>query len=204
MARLNDFLGALKKGGVRANQFKVHITAPKPLVIDSSIQFLARSTTLPTLTMGEIAVPYRGRQIFISGDRTYEAWEVTVISDRDQKILHAFQDWNNQIGDIGISTQRTGVGDEPIHYYGTAVVQQLDRQDGAENQPIRTYFLHQVWPTVVAGYELNFETNDALVEFPVTFRFNYMTIKKGATSEELGRHTGSSVSDGSIHDFPAS
>jgi len=192
MARLNDFLGALRKGGVRANQFSVMITAPVPLSVSRDIEFLARSTTLPTLTMGEIAVPYRGRQIFISGDRTYEAWEVTVISDRDQGILHTFQDWSNQIGDIGISTQRQGVGDEPANYYGTAVVQQLDRQD--DGLPIRTYYLHQVWPTVVAGYELNFETNDALVEFPVTFRFNYMTIAKGKTADAMGKHAGGSAS----------
>lgn len=191
MARLNEFIGALKKGGVRANQFKVFVAPPSPLKLDNAFQFLARSTTLPTLTMGEIPVPYRGRQIFISGDRTYEAWEVTVISDREQGILHTFQDWNNQIGDIGISTQRTGVGDEPSAYYGSAMVQQLDRQD--DGLPIRTYYLHQCWPTVVAGYELNFETNDALVEFPITLRFNYMTIAKGSTADQMGIHFGASI-----------
>ena len=189
MAQLNEFIGALKHGGVRANQFKVFMAPPAGIHLDGSFTFLAKATTLPSLTMGEITVPYRGRQIFITGDRTYDAWELTVLSDKEQNILHTFQDWQDQLGDIGISTSRSGVGDSPSAYYGSATVQQLDRGD----EIIRTYYLHQIWPTTVAGYELNYETNDALVEFPVTFRFNYMTITRGGGADQMGIKVSASV-----------
>ena len=188
MANLSSFVGALKDGGTRANQFEVVISGG-PVTVPQDFAFLCRTTAVPTMTIGEIPVPYRGRQIFITGDRTYDAWELTVLSDKEQNILHTFQDWQDQLGDIGISTSRSGVGDSPSAYYGSATVQQLDRGD----EIIRTYYLHQIWPTTVAGYELNYETNDALVEFPVTFRFNYMTITRGGGADQMGIKVSASV-----------
>ena len=65
---VNQFVSRLAGGGARANQFKVEFTA-----LGQGIEFLARSAQIPALTIGEIAVPYRGRQIFVPGDRTVDS-----------------------------------------------------------------------------------------------------------------------------------
>ena len=40
------------------------------------------------------------------------------------------------------------------------------------------YNLFNCWPTTVDAIDLAFDTNDAIEEFGVTFRFNYMTVFK--------------------------
>ena len=183
MARLSDFVGALKDGGARANQFEVNITGGPATLLTSSqdFRFLCRSTTVPALTMGEIAVPYRGRQIFVAGDRTYYTWTAGIISDRGMIMRSAFEQWQSFLGDIGGTTNRSAIGDNPATYYGTALIKQKDRNDAT----LRVYTLYDVWPTSVDAMEFNYETNDTLMEFSVTFRFNHMTIS-GAPTGQLG------------------
>ena len=180
MANLSGFVGALKDGGTRANQFEVAITGA-PVTLPGDFAFLCRGTSVPALTIGEVAVPYRGRQIYVSGDRTYEPWTITVMSDRTQQMRAFFEQWQNHIGDIGNRTDRSNIGQQPANYYGTAALQQKDRNDAI----LRTYYLYDVWPTTIDAVELNYETNDAVLEFGVTFRFNYMTVA-GAGSSTAG------------------
>ena len=188
MARLSDFVGALKDGGARANQFEVNITGGPAALLTTSqdFKFLCRSTTVPALTMGEIAIPYRGRQIFVAGDRTYDTWTVSIFSDRSMMMRGAFEQWQSYLGDIGGTTSRSSVGDSPTQYYGIALIKQKDRND----RTLRVYTLYDVWPTTVDAMEFNYETNDTLMEFGVTFRFNHMTIS-GAPTGHLGGGGGS-------------
>ena len=82
MANLSAFTTALQGGGARANQFSVSMSGSGAAGLTGNFHFLCRSAQIPALTIGEIAVPYRGRQIFLAGDRTYDAWTVTIMNDR--------------------------------------------------------------------------------------------------------------------------
>jgi len=178
MAQLSEFVGALRDGGARANQFEVNITGGPSQILTSNqdFKFLCKSTSVPALSMGEIAVPFRGRQIYIAGDRTYETWAITVISDRGMFMRSAFEQWQSFLGDIGGTTNRSSIGDTPSAYYGTALIKQKDRND----ETLRTYRLFDVWPTSVDAMEFAYES-EGLMEFGVTFRFNHMTIDGSPT-----------------------
>jgi hypothetical protein len=182
MAQLSEFVGALRDGGARANQFEVNITGGPSSILTSNqdFKFLCKSTSVPALTMGEVAVPYRGRNIYIAGDRSYETWAITVISDRGMFMRSAFEQWQSFLGDIGGTTSRSSIGDNPTQYYGTALIKQKDRNDAT----LRTYRLFDVWPTSVDAMEFAYET-EGLMEFGVTFRFNHMIID-GSPSGTLG------------------
>ena len=78
MANVNDFVGRLAGGGARSNQFQVVVSPPavNPAGIPApglTFMFLCRSAQIPASTIGEVLVPFRGRQIFLAGDRTYDA-----------------------------------------------------------------------------------------------------------------------------------
>ncbi|MDP7367946.1 MAG: hypothetical protein QGH83_11910, partial [Candidatus Pacebacteria bacterium] len=82
MANISSFTNALQGGGARANQFQVTMSGGGATGIQSrGFSFLCRSAQIPALNIGEIAVPYRGRQVFLAGDRTYDAWTVTIMND---------------------------------------------------------------------------------------------------------------------------
>ena len=159
---VNNFVAQLQGGGARANQFRVEFAA-----LGAGIEFLARSAQIPALTIGEIAVPYRGRQIFVPGDRTYDAWTLTIFNDTGFSIRAMLEGWANQIQNIGaVVDQESGV-------YQDAHVSQLSRDGDAT---IRTYNLYDCWPTTIDAIDLAWDTNDTIEEYGVTFRFNYMTV----------------------------
>ena len=163
---VNSFVNALKGGGARANQFRVSFPA-----LDGSsglMEFMARGAQIPAVTMGEVTVPYRGRQVFVPGDRTYDAWTITVFNDSGFTIRGALENWQNQIQDIGASTTARLEG---MSVYRNAEVLHL----GRNGELLRTYRLFNCWPTTIDAIDLAFDTNDAIEEFGCTFRFNYMT-----------------------------
>ena len=132
------------------------------------------------MTIGEVAVPYRGRQVFVAGDRTYDAWTVTVMNDRNYGVRSQLESWMNNMGDIGSAS--TAATLNANSYYATAIVKQMDRNDAT----IRTYTLDGVWPTTLDAIDLAFDANDAIQEFGATFRFNWMTIAGGGAGGDGG------------------
>ena len=108
MANIDDFKANLIGGGARANQFRVTITPPPGIAIGLDVRrasFLVRASNLPAQTLGEIAIPFRGRQIYIAGDRTFdETWTTTFMNDTDFMIRNAMENWSNGINDLANNT----------------------------------------------------------------------------------------------------
>ena len=189
MANISSFTNALQGGGARANQFEVTINGGGASGLQGrNFSFLCRSAQIPALTIGEVAIPYRGRQIFVAGDRTYDAWTVTIMNDRSYGIRSHLESWMNNMGDIGAATTAQSLN--ASGYYATAIVAQKDRNDAT----IRSYTLDGVWPTTIDAIDLAYDTNDAIEEFGATFRFNWMTIAGGGGGGDGGLNINVNVS----------
>ena len=92
MANINDFKAKLAGGGARANQFKVTMPFPGYAQVGGEIEdlaFLCTATSIPSMTVANVNVPFRGRAIKIAGDRTIPAWSITVLNDTNFKIRKA-------------------------------------------------------------------------------------------------------------------
>ena len=169
MAAIDDFKANLLGGGARANQFRVTITPPAGIAIGLDVRrtsFLVRGSNLPGQTLGEIVVPFRGRQIYIAGDRTFEeTWSTTFMNDTDFMIRNAMELWMNGINDL-----ESGQGTSVLADYQTDLqVEQLDRDDTI----LKTYIFRSAWPTTVAQIDLTSDTADAIEEFEVTWRYQH-------------------------------
>ena len=166
MASITDF-AARFKGGVRANLFKVNITGAP--VLFTAMEFLCKATSLPGQSIPAIDVPFRGRQLKVPGDRSFEDWEVTMLNDPEFQNRAAIEAWMTR---ISASTANYSDFDRnDIGYYGTASVSQLDRQQNV----IRSYRMH-ILPTTVGAITVDMAENDSIEEFPITFAVNSMTI----------------------------
>ena len=117
------------------------------------------------MTIPSFNVPFRGRQIKIAGDRTFEDWTITVLNDTNFKLRNAFERWSNGINNM---TDNEGLTN-PVDYQVDAFVDQLDR-NGAT---IKSYTLRGVFPMNIAAIELNYDEMTAVEEFGVTFRYQY-------------------------------
>ena len=169
MTSINDFKAALIGGGARANQFRVTITAPAGIAIGLATErtsLLCRASTLPAQTLTEIAIPFRGRQIYIAGDRSFDdAWTATFMNDTDFMIRTAMERWANGINDL---VENTGVI-APSDYQTDLTVEQLDRDDVV----LKSYIFRNAWPTEIASIELTSDQADAIEEFEVTWRYQH-------------------------------
>tara|TARA_R100000005_G_scaffold62859_1_gene32508 strand:+ start:2378 stop:2914 length:537 start_codon:yes stop_codon:yes gene_type:complete len=169
MAAIDDFKANLLGGGARANQFRVTITPPAGIAIGLDVRrasFLVRASNLPAQTLGEIAIPFRGRQIYIAGDRSFEdTWSTTFLNDTDFMVRNAMELWMNGINDLADGTGTSTLAD----YQTDLQVEQLDRDDTI----LKTYIFRSAWPTSVAQIDLTSDQADAIEEFEVTWRYQH-------------------------------
>ena len=168
MANINDFKAVLKGGGARGNQFQVTMPFPGFAAVGGeprTMSFLCKATNLPGMTLGEVPVPFRGRQLFIAGDRVFDAWSTTIMNDTDFLIRNAMERWMNGINAL---SDNSGL-ENPSDYQVDAFVDQLDRA----GQVIKSYTFRGLWPLTVAPIELAYDGNDAVEEFEVTYRYQF-------------------------------
>ena len=168
MANINDFKATLKGGGARANQFQVTMPFPGFAAVGGetrTMSYLCQATNLPGMTLGEVDVKFRGRSLYIAGDRTFEAWTTTIMNDTDFMLRNAFERWMNSINAM---SDNSGL-ENPADYMVDAFVDQLDRA----GQVIKSYTFRGMWPMTIAPIELTYDGNDAVEEFEVTYRYQF-------------------------------
>jgi len=164
--RVDDFKAKLKGGGARPNLFRATVNFPAYAGGDVELtSFMCKGAQLPASIMAVIEVPFRGRQLKIAGDRTFEPWTVTVLNDTDFNTRNAMEKWMNGMNGHSANTGITN----PVAYQADLIVDQLDK-DGSV---LKTYNFRGCFPTNVAAIDLSYETNDAIEEFTVEFQVQY-------------------------------
>ena len=168
MANINDFKATLKGGGARGNQFTITLPFPGFAAVGGEtrvMSFLCKATNLPGMTLGEVSVPFRGRALYIAGDRVFETWTTTVFNDTDFLIRNAMERWMNGINAL---SDNSGL-ENPADYQVDAFVDQLDRA----GQVIKAYTFRGMWPQIVGQVDLNMDQVTALETFECTWRYQY-------------------------------
>ena len=169
MAAIDDFKANLLGGGARANQYRVTITPPTGIATGMDVRrtsFLVTASNLPAQTLGEIAIPFRGRSIYIAGDRTFdEGWTTSFMNDTDFMIRNAMERWSNGINDLAAGTGVIA----PSDYQTDLFVDHLDRDDTI----LKSYIFRNSWPTTIAAIDLTSDAADAIEEFEVTWRYQH-------------------------------
>ena len=166
MSNIDNFKANLTGGGARANQFRISFTnAAVGVRIPPSSQFLCKAAALPGQTITEIAVPFRGRNLYLAGDREFETWDSTFINDTPFNIRTAIENWMNAMNNLVDNTGLANVSD----YTSNVLIKQL----GRDNVILKTYTLINCMPTVIAPIDLSMETASAIEEFAVTWRYTH-------------------------------
>ena len=170
MAAIDDFKANLIGGGARANQFRVTITPPPGIAIGLDVRrasFLVTASNLPASTLGEVAVPFRGRNIYVAGDRPApEPWSTTFFNDTDFMVRNAMERWHNGINNFADNTGVTNAADFQTDLF----VEQLDRDDTI----LKTYILRNCFPVSIDAIELSNDAVDAIETFSVNWKYTHL------------------------------
>ena len=162
---ISDFASNFR-GGVRPNLFRVDIQgAPESF---NDFHFFCKGAPIPASTLTAIPVPFRGRQLQVPGDRTFEEWTVTVLNDVNWQHRSAMENWSNRINAHGANISDFN----DLSFYGNALVLHLDRQGTV----LRRYILEDIFPTTISAIDLTSDANDTVEEYTVSFAVNNVKI----------------------------
>lgn len=170
---IEQFKSRLAFGGVRPTMFQVELTFPTGLSLPNQndlaedSKFLVKAAQLPASQVGVIDVPFRGRKLKVSGDRSYADWSTTITNDHSFGLRVALEKWSELIQNHNFALG----ANELSQYFGTAIVRQLDRD---ANQ-IRAYKFRGIWPTTVGEIGLDFDSTDQVEYYDCTWAVQYWT-----------------------------
>lgn len=194
MARLktiSQFKSALSGGGARPNLFEVELTTfPTGISWDADkFKYLCKAAALPGSNVASIDVPFRGRTFKVAGDRTIDAWTVTIINDEDFKLRRAFESWTELIAKLDNNLGATS----PNAYMSNATVYQLGRgatinsttNAGADSSILAAYKFVDIFPTSVSPIDLSYDSGDTIEEFTVEFQVQSYEIISSATASKV-------------------
>jgi len=169
MAQIDDFKANLLGGGARTNQFRVTITPPSGIAIGLDVRrtsFLTKASKTPEVSLGEIELAYRGRKIYMTGDREAAGeWSTTFYMDTDYMIRNALERWSNGMNDFANNTGVQSMAD----YATDLTVEQLDR-DGTT---IKTYIFKNSWPSALTAITLDSAETTTIEEFECTWQYQH-------------------------------
>ena len=163
---VDDMKAKLVGGGARPNLFKVTMAFPSYVTANVELaSYMCKATSMPASTIAPITVPFRGRQLQIAGDRTFDPWSVTIINDTDFNVRNSFEQWMNGINQ---HKQNTGLT-QPSSYMADMIVEQLDKDGTVE----KTYNIRGTFPTNLGAIELSYDSENAIEEFEVELQVQY-------------------------------
>ena len=182
---LSDFKSRLVGGGARPNLFECVLAFPQGLStevqVDKDFTFMVKAAQLPASNVNVMDIPFRGRNLKVAGDRTFDPWTITVINDTNFKLRNAFERWMNFINrhddNAGVIT--------PAAYQTEMVVHQLGRgneaggtngklpDNGAQIPVLKTYKFFGTFPTNVSPIELSYDAADSVEEFTVDLQVQW-------------------------------
>jgi len=171
LGSVDQFKARLAGGGARGNLFQVTLANPRGglgvnLDVDFA-SFMCEAAQLPASTVGTITIPFRGRQMKVAGDRTFDVWTVTVINDTGFKIRNEMEKWMNAIANHADA----GGIQNPELYFTDLKVDQFDR----DNSVIKTYTFKDAWPSEISAIDVSYGDTDTIERFTVTWQYQYWT-----------------------------
>ena len=195
---LSDFKARLVGGGARPNLFECVLAFPSGLQsevkVDEDFTFMVKAAQLPASNVNVIDIPFRGRNLKVAGDRTFDPWTITVINDTNFKLRNAFERWMNFINrhddNAGVIT--------PAAYQTEMVVHQLGRgnevngtngqlpDNGAKIPVLKSYKFFGTFPTNVSPIELSYDAADSVEEFTVDLQVQWWDALSESGSSILG------------------
>ena len=163
---VDDFKSKLVGGGARSNMFKVTCNFPSYAQGDVELSsFMIKGAQFPSSVVAPVPVLFRGRQLQLAGDRTFEPVSLTVINDTGFEVRNSFERWMN-----GINEHNNNSGlSNPTDYMADMIIEQLNKQ----GEVTKTYDLRGVFPTNLSTIELSYDNESQIEEFTVEMQVQY-------------------------------
>ena len=195
---LDAFKGRMIGGGARPNLFECELYFPDDAIPEGTTRdaltdrtrFLVKAANLPASNISPINIPFRGRNLKVAGDRTFDPWTITIINDVDFGIRTAFERWMNLINkhedNAGLTDPTSYQKDLYVKQLGRAEVQGATPTSDARVPVLKQYKFLGTFPTNVSDIALSYDSSDTIEEFSVTLEVQWVDVLDAAGSTQVG------------------
>lgn len=167
-----EFRANMVGDGARPNLFQVSLKFPNlvngAVVAGQKTTFMAKAAQIPGSSIGQITVPYFGRELKFAGNRTFADWTLTIINDEDFIVRNAVESWMNSINSHAGNIRQAGALNPSTYTVDADVIQY-----GKGGNELKRYTFVGLWPIDISTIDLAWDSNDTIEEFSVTFGYQY-------------------------------
>jgi hypothetical protein len=189
---LDAFKGRMIGGGARPNLFECELYFPSDAIpegsspddISDKTRFLVKAANLPASNIASISVPFRGRDLKVAGDRTFDPWTVTVINDIDFNVRTAFERWMNLINKHEDNAGR--INPVYVRQLGRSGVNGTTPTSSSQIPVLKQYKFYGVFPTNISEIALGYDQTDTIEEFTVELQVQWWDALDPAGRTQLG------------------
>ena len=169
---ISEFKSNLKGGGAKSALFQVDLSYPSIVNSPSTnARFLISAASIPASTVGTYDVFYHGKSIKVAADRTYDAWETTIINDEDFGVRKSIEQWMGLLSNHELNTRSSfgGIKKEGKNadYKQDLIVDQYSKS----GKIIQTYKFLGAFPTALSSIELGWE-NPVMQTYTCTWTYD--------------------------------
>ena len=195
---LDSFKGRMIGGGARPNLFECELYFPEAAIpLDTSrsqltdrARFLVKAANLPASNVAAINIPFRGRNLKVAGDRTFDIWTITVINDVDFGIRTAFERWMNLINkhedNAGITNPTSYQRDMFVRQLGRSGVTGTTPSSDTQVPVLKQYRFYGTFPTNVSAIDLSYDSTDQIEDFTVDLQVQWFDALDPGGNSQLG------------------
>lgn len=159
---LTDLTRGMVRGDfARNNLFEVEIPYMGEL-----FRFTCKAAPMPAAQVENIPVSYQNRKYNIGGDRTFDAWTISIYNDEEHDTRQKALDWQAIVAGQG----NIITGGKPSEYKKTGTIRQLAR-DG--ESVTKEYTMYGMYPTLVGEIQMDWDTNNEVEVFELTLIYDY-------------------------------
>lgn len=174
--RIDNFISNMQGDGARPNLFEIIFSNPGGVgvtgITPANIIYRAKASALPSSTIGVASTYYFGRQAKFAGNRVFGDWTVNIIMDEPDFATgsRAFlESWSNNINQH-VGNARTSGFVLPQNYMMDGLINHYAKDNSGI---IATYKMTGCFPTDIGAIPVDWEANDRIMEFQVTFAMQW-------------------------------
>jgi hypothetical protein len=170
----DSFISKLAAGGARASLFEAEIDMAGKHVVGtaSTMKFFCKGIQIPSNTIGVTTVMYKGRAVKLPGNRTYEDLTTTILNDEGYALRNQIENWmslmNTHWGNVRDASHMNKLGTDG---YTSSLQLKTFKKSGEVDGNMWQFY--NCWPTSLDQIDVNWEPNDAIMEYTVNWAYDY-------------------------------